>query len=76
MIRVMLTSWRRLGARLARAPGPAARLHRDEQGSMMLDYVLVFAAIGVPLIVFLEYILEILSDYFGLIAYYVTWPFL
>jgi len=75
MIRLMLMSWRRLGARLACAPGPAARLHRDQQGGM-LDYAMVFAFVAVPLIFLLEYMLEVLSDYFGLLAYYVTWPFL
>ena len=75
MIQVMLTLWRRRGARPARAPGPLLRLHRDEQGGM-LDYVMIIAAVGIPLFMLLEYLLEALSDYFGLIAYYVTWPFL
>ena len=51
------------------------RLHRDQQGGM-LEYAMVFAFVAVPLIFLLEYMLEILSDYFGLLAYYVTWPFL
>jgi hypothetical protein len=71
----MLTLWRRFEARLVRAPGPLARLHRDQQGGM-LDYVMIIAAVGIPLFMLLEYLLEALSDYFGLIAYYVTWPFL
>ena len=52
-----------------------ARLHRDERGGA-LEYVMVFAFVAVPLIFLMEYMLEVLSDYFGLIAYYVTWPFL
>jgi hypothetical protein len=52
-----------------------ARLHRDERGGMV-DYAMIIGAIGIPLFVLLEYMLEVLSDYFGLIAYYVTWPFL
>ena len=75
MIRVMATFCRRLGVRVVRAPGPVARLHRDQQGGM-LDYVMIIAAVGIPLFMLLEYLLEALSDYFGLIAYYVTWPFL
>jgi len=51
------------------------RLHRDERGGV-LEYVMVFAFVVVPLIFLMEYMLEVLSDYFGLIAYYVTWPFL
>jgi Flp pilus assembly pilin Flp len=51
------------------------RFHRDQRGGM-LEYAMVFAFVAVPLVFLLEYMLEILSDYFGLIAYYVTWPFL
>ena len=51
------------------------RFHRDQEGGL-LEYALVFAFVVVPLIFLLEYMLEVLSDYFGLIAYYVTWPFL
>ena len=75
MMRGMLMPWRRLAAWLDRAPSPVARLHRDERGGL-LEYAMVFAFVAVPLIFLLEYMLEILSDYFGLIAYYVTWPFL
>jgi hypothetical protein len=67
--------WRRLAAWLAGGRNPLARLHRDERGSMV-GYALTIAAIVIPLFVLLEYMLEVLSDYFGLIAYYVTWPFL
>jgi Flp pilus assembly pilin Flp len=58
-----------------RVPSFLSRLHRDERGGM-LEYVMVFAFVAVPLIFLMEYMLEVLSDYFGLIAYYVTWPFL
>jgi len=75
MIGGMTRPWRRLLAWLDHAPSPLARLHRDQQGGM-LEYVMVFAFVAVPLIFLLEYMLEILSDYFGLLAYYVTWPFL
>jgi len=67
------------GSRLRRWTGRAAgalrRFHRDEEGGV-LEYALVFAFVAVPMIFLMEYLLEVMSDYFGLIAYYVTWPFL
>jgi len=52
-----------------------ARLHRDERGAM-LDYVMVLVVI-VPLVFFVfQKLFEVLSDYFGMIAFYVSWPFL
>ena len=51
------------------------RFHRDQRGAM-LDYVLVLG-VFVPLAVFvIAKLFEVLSDYFGMIAFYVTWPFL
>jgi len=75
MIRIMLMPWHALAAWLAHAPSPVARLHRDQEGGL-LEYAMVFAFVAVPLVFLLEYMLEVLSDYFGLLAYYVTWPFL
>jgi len=57
---------------LARAP---VRLHRDQRGAM-LDYVLVLGVICVPLFILFDKLFEVLSDYFGMIAFYVSWPFL
>lgn len=55
--------------------GGVARFHRDERGAM-LDYVLVLG-VFLPLAVFvIAKLFEVLSDYFGMIAFYVTWPFL
>lgn len=55
--------------------GAVLRLHRDQRGAM-LDYVLVLG-VFVPLAVFvIAKLFEVLSDYFGMIAFYVTWPFL
>ena len=55
--------------------GGALRFHRDQRGAM-LDYVLVLG-VFVPLAVFvIAKLFEVLSDYFGMIAFYVTWPFL
>ncbi|MGB2937023.1 MAG: hypothetical protein WBD05_02315 [Phycisphaerae bacterium] len=57
---------------MARAP---VRLHRDQRGAM-LDYVLVLGVICVPLFILFDKLFEVLSDYFGMIAFYVSWPFL
>jgi len=59
-----------------RVPSFLLRLHRDERGYTMLDYVMVFAFIAVPLMFLFDKLFEVLSDYFGMVAYYVTWPFL
>jgi len=48
-------------------------LHRDEQGGM-LDYAMVFAFVAVPLLFLFEKLFDVLSDYFGMIAFFVTWP--
>ena len=66
----------RLGRRPGRLAAAMARLHRDERGYTMLDYVMVFAFIAVPLMFLFEKLFYVLSDYFGMVAYYVTWPFL
>ncbi len=55
--------------------GGVARFHLDERG-VMLDYILVLA-VFVPLMFFVFVkLFEVLSDYFGMIAFYVSWPFL
>jgi hypothetical protein len=56
--------WRRL-----------ARLHRDQRGSL-LDYGMVLAAICMVLIGLFGPLFYVLSEYFSMIAFYVTWPFL
>jgi Flp pilus assembly pilin Flp len=53
-----------------------ARLHRDERGYTMLEYLAVFAVIGVPIILLFWRLFEIIADYFSMVAFYVTWPFL
>jgi hypothetical protein len=63
---------RRGGGAFARG---AAHFHRNERGAM-LDYLLVMAAIVIPLFFAFGKLFEVLSDYFGMIAFYVTWPFL
>ena len=66
----------RSGRRTGRVAAANPRLHRDERGYTMLDYVMVFAFIAVPLMFLFDKLFEVLSDYFGMVAYYVTWPFL
>lgn len=62
------------------------RLH-DDQSGRMLEYAMVFAFISIPLMVpfwpvegevrsIFGMLFDVLSDYFGMIAFYVTWPFL
>lgn len=58
-----------------RAVEPLGRFHRDERGQM-LEYVMVFAFIAVPLMFLFERLFEVLSDYFSMIAFFVSWPFL
>ena len=51
------------------------RFHRDQRGAM-LDYVMVLAVL-VPMVIFVFLKLsQVLSDYFGMIAFYASWPFL
>lgn len=66
--------WRQ---RLARMSGARAvlRFHRDEQGGM-LDYAMVLAVLIPMMFLVFTKMFEVLSDYFGMIAFYVTWPFL
>jgi hypothetical protein len=70
----------------APAAGFWARLHRDETGGM-LDYMMVFAFFAIMLFAPLwpvdgqmvsipGMLWDILSDYFSMIAFYVSWPFL
>lgn len=81
MVRIVQDIGRRV------AQGIARRFHRDEAGGM-LEYAMVFAMVAVPLMVpfipvdggerlsVLEMLFQVLSDYFAMIAFYVSWPFL
>jgi hypothetical protein len=73
---------------LAAAPAAGfwARLHRDESGGM-LDYAMVFGffaillflpvwPVGDQVLSIPEMLFQVLSDYFSMIAFYVSWPFL
>jgi len=53
-----------------------ARFHRDERGAAMLEYGLVLAAVAVPILGLFVKLFEVLSDYFGMIAFFVSWPFI
>ena len=65
-----------LGA-LVRRAGVAlvVRFHRDERGGM-LEYAMVFTAIAVFLLALFYKLFDVLTDYFGMIAFFVTWPFI
>jgi len=54
---------------------PLRRFHRDERGEL-LEYAMVFACVVVPLMFLFERLFEVLSDYFSMIAFFVSWPFL
>ena len=51
------------------------RLHRDERGDA-LEYLLVLGVFALPMWVVSTKLLDILGDYFAMIAFYVGWPFL
>ncbi len=61
--------------RAGRAAGSLVRLHRDECGNMV-EYAMVFAFIALPMMFLFERLFKILCDYFGMIAFFVTWPFI
>jgi Flp pilus assembly pilin Flp len=77
----MTRRWQGLGQGRAgrwlrrRTVEPLLRFHRDERGDL-LEYALVFAAIALPLMFLAERLVEVLADYFSMIAFYVSWPFL
>ena len=78
MVRTHLARCRWHAGRWLRGlPGAEAalRLHRDESGDL-LEYAMAMGFIAIPLIALFDKLFEILSDYFGMIAFYVTWPFL
>jgi hypothetical protein len=62
---------------LRRRPAVAAlaRLHRDQEGGL-LEYAMVFTAIVVPLLFLFDRLFDVLSDYFSMIAFFASWPFL
>ena len=67
---------RRLAARVSRRV--AARVvgfHRDERGDA-LEYLLVLAVFGLPLVALTTTLTKILTDVYAMISFYVGWPFL
>jgi Flp pilus assembly pilin Flp len=52
------------------------RFHRDERGAGMFEYALVFAAVAVPIMALFVKLFDVLADYFGMIAFFVSWPFI
>jgi hypothetical protein len=43
---------------------------------VVLEYARVFAFLAAPPRFLFERLFEILCDYFGMIAFFVTWPFI
>ena len=73
---VFKTARRWVGALAARAGvAVALRLHRDERGGL-LEYAFTFGFIAVFIIALFYKIFHVLTDYFGLFAFFVTWPFI
>ncbi|MFO8013692.1 MAG: hypothetical protein R6X20_10355 [Phycisphaerae bacterium] len=70
-----MTGFKEHIARLAHRLG-LARFHRDERGAGMLEYGLVFAAVAVPVMALFVKLFDVLADYFGMIAFFVSWPFI
>ena len=52
------------------------RFHRDQRGAAMLEYALIFAAVAIPILALFGKLFDILADYFGMIAFFVSWPFI
>lgn len=69
-----MAGFRKRVSRAARRAHPP-RFHRDERGGM-LEYGLVFAAVAVPILALFTKLFDVLSDYFGMIAFFVSWPFI
>ena len=67
--------WQGVRRRVSGCAEALARFHRDERGDM-LEYALVFVAIAVPLIALFYRLFYVLAEYFGMVAFYVTWPFI
>ena len=51
------------------------RFHRDQRGEM-LEYLLVLAAFAIPLVALIGLLMDVLSDFFAMIAFHIGWPFL
>ena len=60
---------------LSRVARQVARFYRDDRGSA-LEYLLVMAVFVIPLSFLLLPMTQILADYFQMVAFHVSWPFL
>ena len=67
---------RRIATRVSRrVAARVLRFHRDERGGM-LEYLLVLAAFGLPMVALTVTLTKILTDVYAMISFYVGWPFL
>lgn len=51
------------------------RFSRDQRGEM-LEYMLVLAAFAIPLIALIQLLMDVLRDFYSMIAFHIGWPFL
>ena len=51
------------------------RFHRDQRGDM-LEYLLILAGFAIPLAALIRLLMDVLSDFFAMIAFHIGWPFL
>jgi len=55
--------------------GAVRRFNRDQRGEM-LEYLLVLAAFAIPLIALIQLLMDVLRDFYSMIAFHTGWPFL
>ena len=60
---------------MGRVTAELRHFHRDQRGDA-LEYALVVAVFALPMIVLMERIKDILTDYYSMIAFFLGWPFL
>lgn len=51
------------------------RLAADETGQAMVEYVLLLAVFGLPMIVVFSKLLSLMSEYYGMVTFLETLPF-
>jgi len=55
--------------------GLAARFHRDDAGSVMLEHALLLAAFTIPMYVVLMAMIRALGTYYGMLTFFASTPF-
>lgn len=52
-----------------------ARLVRDERGQTTVEYMLIVAAFGIPLVWVMRRLLEVLAEHYRMISFLETLPY-